>query len=62
MTGNIETTAAILARLFRGPEASLGADWVDSVQVGMSEICLQHLVVSHGTPTAAKTRDMYGHF
>jgi hypothetical protein len=61
-TGHIETTAAILARLFRGPEASLGTDWVDSVQVGMSDTCLHRLVVSHGTPTAAKTRDMYGHF
>jgi hypothetical protein len=51
MTGNIETSAAILARLFWGPHASLGTDWVDSVQVGMPETYLHRVVVSQGTPT-----------
>ena len=62
MTGSIETMTAIVARLFRGPDASLGSDWVDLVQVGLSDTCLHHLVVSNGTPSAARTRDMYGHF
>jgi hypothetical protein len=62
MTGAPETTAAIVARMFRSPTASLGSDWVDSVQVGMSDTSLHRLVVSNGTPSAAKTRDMYGHF
>ena len=62
MTGAPETTAAIVARLFRSPTASLGSDWVDSVQVGLSDTSLHRLVVSNGTPSAAKMRDMYGHF
>ena len=62
MIGNTETTAAILARLFCGTTASMGTNWVDSVQVGMSDTCLHSLVVSNGTPSAAKTRDMDGHF
>jgi hypothetical protein len=57
-----EPPAAIVARLFRGPDASLGTAWVDSVQVGLSDTSLHRLVVSNGTPTAARTRDMYGHF
>ncbi len=62
MIGITELPAAIVARLFRGPNASLGTDWVDSVQVGLSDTSLHRLVVSNGTPTAARTRDMYGHF
>ena len=62
MIGITELPAAIVARLFRGPNASLGTDWVDSVQVGLSDTSLHRLVISNGTPTAARTRDMYGHF
>jgi hypothetical protein len=62
MTGSTETAAAIVARLFRPPDAILGSEWIESVQVGLSDTCLHRLVVSNGTPAAAKTRDMYGHF
>jgi hypothetical protein len=62
MIGITESPAAIVASLFRGPDASLGTAWVESVQVGLSDTSLHHLVVSNGTPTAARTRDMYGHF
>jgi hypothetical protein len=62
MIGITEPPAAIVARLFCGPDASLGPDWVDSVQVRLSDTSLHRLVVSNGTPTAARTRDMYGHF
>jgi hypothetical protein len=62
MPGSIETTAAVLARLFKGSNATLGSNWVDSVNVSLSDTCLHHLVVSNGTLSAAKTRDMYGHF
>jgi hypothetical protein len=40
----------------------MGADWVASVEVGLSDTSLHRLVVSNGTPAAAKMRDMYGHF
>jgi hypothetical protein len=62
MIGITEPPAAIMAGLFPGPDASLGTDWIDSVQVGLSDTSLHRLVVSNGTLTAARTRDMYGHF
>ncbi len=46
--------AAIVAHFFRGPDASLGTDWVDLVQVGLSNTSLHRLVVSSGTPIAAR--------
>jgi hypothetical protein len=36
MIGITEPPAAIVARLFCGPDASLGTAWVDLVQVGLS--------------------------
>jgi hypothetical protein len=59
MTGNA-TSAAILAQMSRGPNASMDAKWVTLVQDGLPDTSLHHLVVSNGTPTAAKKmRDMY---
>ena len=60
-TGN-ETASAALARLFRGPNATMGSKWLDSVGDGMSGTSFHRLVVSTGTLSAAKTRDMYGHY
>ena len=62
MTTSNETTAATLARLFQGPDAKMGSVWLDSVGNGMSATAFHRLVVSNGTLSAAKTRDMYGHF
>jgi hypothetical protein len=61
MTVITVTTEAIVARLFRRPNASLGTGCVDSVYVGLSDTSLHRLVVSNGTPTAARMRDFYGH-
>jgi hypothetical protein len=60
--GITEPPAAIVARFFRGPDASLGTGWVNLVQVRLSDTSLHRLVVSNGTATAARTRDMYGRF
>jgi hypothetical protein len=62
MIGITEPPTAIVARLSRGPDASLGPDWVDSVQVRLSDTSLHRLAVSNGTRAAARTHDMYGHF
>jgi hypothetical protein len=48
-----------------GPNAAKfggGTDWVDLVDVGLSDTCLHCLVVSNGTLSAVKTRGMYRHF
>ena len=57
-----ETSAASLARLFKGPDAHLGTKWMDSVEGGWTEESLHHKVLVTGTLTAAKTKEMYGHF
>ena len=62
MTTSNETASAALARLFRGPNATMGSEWLDSVGDGMSVTSFHRLVVSTGTLSAAKTRDMYGHY
>jgi hypothetical protein len=62
MIGITEPWAAIVARLLHGPDASLGTDWADLVQVGLFNTSLQRLVVSNVNPTAVRTLDMYGHF
>jgi hypothetical protein len=62
MTASTETAAASLARLFRGSDAILGTDWLDSVEDGLTDTSHHRLVVSNGTLSAAKTRDMYGHY
>jgi hypothetical protein len=62
MSTSNETAAATLARLFRGPEAKIGSEWLDSVGTGLSDTSFHRLVVSNGTLSAAKTRDMYGHY
>jgi hypothetical protein len=61
-TTSNETTAATLARLFQGRDATMGSEWLDSDGDGMSATAFHRLVVSKGTLSAAKTRDMYGHF
>jgi hypothetical protein len=62
MSDSTETSAASLARLFQGSTASLGLAWLDSVQDGLSDTSSHRLVVKNGTFSAAKTREMYGHF
>ena len=62
MTPSTETAAASLARLFRGSDAILRLDWLDSVEEGLTDTSYHHLVVLTGTLSAAKTRDMYGHY
>jgi hypothetical protein len=62
MTASTETAAASLARLFRGSDAIIGTDWLDSVKDGLTDTSHHRLVVSNGTLSAAKTRDMYGHY
>ena len=61
-TAPSETPAAALGRLFKGPTATLGTSWVNSVDSGWSEASLHRQVVATGTVKAAKTRDVYGHF
>jgi hypothetical protein len=57
-----ETTSAILARLFRDPDAKLGIKWLELVNLGWTESSLHHQVVDQGTLTATKTKELYGHF
>jgi hypothetical protein len=62
MSDATETNAAILARLFRDPDAILGATWLDSVATGWTEESLHRHVLDNGTLTATKTKEIYGHF
>jgi hypothetical protein len=62
MIDSPETAAASLARLFCGSDAIRGTDWLDSVGDGLTDTSYHHLVVSTGTLSAAKMRDMYGHY
>ena len=62
MSDSIETTAAILTRLFKAPNALLGQEWLDSVASGWTPASLQSLVVSTGTLSASKTKELYGHY
>jgi hypothetical protein len=62
MSDSNENAAAILARHFCNDNSPLGTDWVDSVLTGLSENSHHHLVLSTGSPTAAKMRNMYGQF
>jgi hypothetical protein len=57
-----ETNSAILARLFKDPNAILGKKWLESVNSGWTEASLHHLVADSGTLPATKTKDLYGHF
>jgi hypothetical protein len=63
MSNSNETaTAILLAGFLHGSEASIGMEWLDSVEGGLSNTSLHCLVVSSSTLGAAKTHDMYGHF
>ena len=62
MSDSIETTAAILTRLFKAPDALMGQDWLDSVASGWTPASLQSLVVTTGTLSASKTKELYGHY
>jgi hypothetical protein len=44
-----ETSAASLARLFTGPDASMGTKWTESVEGGWTEESLHHRVLTTGT-------------
>ena len=57
-----ETTPAILARLFRNPGALLGTTWLDSVAEGWTDSSLHSQVLSTGTLSVTKTKEIYGHF
>ena len=58
MSDTEESTAASLARLFKGPNASLGTAWVESVSNGLSDTAFHRLVVLNGTLSASKMGDM----
>jgi hypothetical protein len=57
-----ESSSAILARLFKDPDAILGKKWLASVKSGWTEASLHQMVIDSGTLTAIKTKDLYGHF
>jgi hypothetical protein len=56
-----ETTPAILARLFKDPDAPLGTKWLKVVKTGWSNDTLHRQVVKTGTLSAVRTRELYGH-
>ena len=62
MTDSTETNAAIVARLFQGEDARMGTKWLESVSTGWTETSLHCLVETTGTLSAAKTKEIYGHF
>jgi hypothetical protein len=62
MSDSTESTIAIWNRLFKELGAKLGKNWLDSVASGWTETSLHSLVVTNGTLSVAKTREIYGHF
>ncbi len=62
MSESNETSAAILTRLFQATDAPLGQEWLDSVESGWTDSSLHSLVVTSGTISAAKAKELYGHF
>jgi hypothetical protein len=62
MSDSHESSAAILARVFQDPEAKMGEEWLDSVGEGWTGTSLHRLVVTNGTLSAAKSKEIYGHF
>jgi hypothetical protein len=62
MSETSETSSAILARLFRAPDAVLGTKWLESVHLGWTEASTHARVIDTGTLTASKTKELYGHF
>ena len=62
MSDSTESSVAILTRLFTDPDAILGQEWLDSVESGWTTASLHRLVVTNGTLSAAKTKELYGHF
>jgi hypothetical protein len=62
MTETSETSSAIVARLFRAPDALLGSEWLDSVASGWTDTSLHRHVIESGTLSATKTKELYGHF
>jgi hypothetical protein len=62
MSASTESIAASLTRLFRASDAMLGKVWLESVSSGWTSESLHSLVVTNGTISAAKTREIYGHF
>ena len=62
MSENGETSAAIVARLFKDPDGPMGSKWLDSVGTGWTDTSLHRLVEKTSTLSAAKTREIYGHF
>ena len=62
MTETSETSSAIVARLFRAPDALLGSEWLDSVASGWTDTSLHRNVIESGTLSATKTKELYGHF
>ena len=59
---NSESSSAILARLFRAPDAKLGTKWLESVHLGWTEASSHCKVIDTGTLSAVKTKELYGHF
>jgi hypothetical protein len=56
-----ETGAAIVTHLFKEEDAPLGPKWLVSVSTGWTDISLHRLVAKTGAPSAAKTKELYGH-
>jgi hypothetical protein len=48
--------------LFKDKDALLGTKWLDSVGPGWTEMSLHHLVAQTGTLSAAKMKEINGHF
>jgi hypothetical protein len=62
MSDLTETSVAILTHLFKDPEAPLGKELLDSVDSGWTESSLHHLVVTSGTLSPDKAKELYSHF
>jgi hypothetical protein len=60
MTSSDETNAAIIARLFRAPGAPMGSEWLEKVPMGLTDASMHRIVLTSGTLSAPKSKDMYG--
>jgi hypothetical protein len=64
MSASGETRAAIVIHLFKEEDAPLVEPkcWLASVSTGWTDTSLHRLVAKIGAPSAAKMKEIYGHF
>jgi hypothetical protein len=62
MSNNHESSGAILTHVFQGPDTRLGQEWLDSMGEGWMRTSLHQLIVTNGILSAAKLKEIYGHF